>query len=138
MVTLSGAHSIGVAHCSSFAADRLYNSTDPSNIDQAFAEQLKGQCPRGDNAGDPTVVLDIQTPEKLDNEYYLNLVKKRGVLGSDQTLWTSRSTAGFVGRNAKDAQGWEAKFATAMVRMGGIEVMTGEQGEVRERCRVIN
>ncbi|CAL9003168.1 unnamed protein product [Prunus brigantina] len=49
MVTLSGAHSIGVSHCSSFS-DLLYffNATHPQDpsMDPIFARNLKKKCPR--------------------------------------------------------------------------------------------
>lgn len=146
MVTLSGGHSIGVTHCSSFAGNRLYNfsmveaeTTDPS-IDPKFAGFLKRSCPRETaRSGDPaTVALDVATPTKLDNGYYRNLVKGRGVLASDQTLWTSPATAGMVAADAGNGEAWKAKFAAAMVRMGEIGVLTGSQGEIRESCRVVN
>ena len=48
MVTLSGAHSIGVSHCSSFSK-RLYtfNATHPQDpsMDPKFARDLKAKCP---------------------------------------------------------------------------------------------
>ncbi|GKV40580.1 hypothetical protein SLEP1_g48205 [Rubroshorea leprosula] len=49
MVTLSGAHSIGVSHCSSFSG-RLYsfNATPPQDpsLDPSYAAFLKTKCPR--------------------------------------------------------------------------------------------
>ncbi|KAK1278098.1 Peroxidase 5 [Acorus gramineus] len=105
MVTLSGAHSIGVSHCSSFNT-RLYR--------------------------------DFSTPNRLDNEYYKNLKRNRGLLTSDQTLMSDRSTASMVNNNARHGSYWAAKFGEAMVRMGSIEVLTGSQGEIRKRCGVVN
>merc|ERR1712071_686278 len=119
MVTLAGAHSIGVSHCSSFS-NRLYsfsttNSQDPS-----------------------TVVLESLTPNKLDNKYYVELRNHRGLLTSDQTLLSSPSTSRMVLNNAKYGSAWGPKFAQAMVRMGSIEVLTGSQGEIRSHCSVVN
>ncbi|XP_059650179.1 peroxidase 5-like [Cornus florida] len=144
MVTLSGAHSIGVSHCSSFS-DRLYSfnathSQDPS-MDSNFARGLKRKCRPPSNAGDgidPTVPLDVITPNSLDKNYYRDLKNNHGVLTSDQTLLTSPSTARIVRHHAKHGAAWADEFAAAMIRMGSIDVLTGSLGEIRKNCRVVN
>ncbi|XP_058077575.1 peroxidase 5-like [Magnolia sinica] len=143
MVTLAGAHSIGVSHCSSFM-NRLYsfNAThqhDPS-MDRKFSAYLKKRCPpwTNRNGQDPVVNLDTTTPNRLDNKYYLNLKHHRGLLESDQILLTSPLTSRMVRNNAKHKSEWFAKFAAAMVHMGSIDVLTGYQGEIRKNCRVVN
>nr|DAD38406.1 TPA_asm: hypothetical protein HUJ06_009047 [Nelumbo nucifera] len=144
MVTLSGAHSIGVSHCSSFL-NRLYNFNathpqDPS-MDPDYAAFLKTRCPPTSTAGsslDPTVPLDVLTPNRLDNKYYKNLKNHHGLLTSDWTLMSSHSTAWMVRNNAKHPSAWASKFAAAMVHMGYIDVLTGTQGEIRKSCSVVN
>lgn len=141
MVTLSGAHSIGVSHCSSFS-NRLYsfNQThlqDPS-LDPEFARQMRKRCLRPGSSHDPTVPLDVLTPHKLDNKYYTVLKNHRGLLTSDQTLLSSRATAKIVRANARHGNAWDRKFAAAMIKMGYIEVLTGSKGEIRNNCRVVN
>uniref|UniRef100_A0A2N9EWT8 Peroxidase n=1 Tax=Fagus sylvatica TaxID=28930 RepID=A0A2N9EWT8_FAGSY len=143
MVTLSGAHSIGISHCTSFLK-RLYNFSetqlqDPS-MDPIFARDLKTKCPQTATRilNDPTVPLDVVTPNRLDINYYNNLKKHHGLLTSDQTLLSSPSTAEIVRNNARDGAAWAKKFAAAMVKMGYIEVLTGSQGEIRKDCRVVN
>ncbi|KAL0412874.1 UNVERIFIED_CONTAM: Peroxidase 5 [Sesamum radiatum] len=146
MVTLSGAHSIGVSHCSSFS-NRLYsfNSTHPQDpsLEPNLARELRKSCPRPDGAAgnsDPVVALDFATPNRLDNRYYLNLKSGRGLLTSDQTLLSSARSGRMVRRNAKHGDGasWAGKFADAMVKMGYIDVLTGNQGEIRKNCRFVN
>ncbi|GAB4835657.1 hypothetical protein Ancab_000566 [Ancistrocladus abbreviatus] len=141
MVTLSGAHSIGVSHCSAFS-NRLYsfsttNPQDPS-LDQAFASNLKSQCPSRTNNPNPTVPLDFITPNRLDNKYYQNLQYGRVLLTSDQSLMTSPSTIATVRKFGREGGVWAERFAGAVVRMGLIDVLTGSDGEIRKNCRVIN
>ncbi|KAK3000370.1 hypothetical protein RJ639_020411 [Escallonia herrerae] len=139
MVTLSGAHSIGVSHCSSFS-NRLYPVVDPSR-DPIYAAFLITACPPPSNttsAPDPTVPLDVQTPNRLDNRYYTDIKNHRVVLTTDQTLLSSSSRAKLVAYNAKYGSVWAAKFAAAMQHMGTIDVLTGPRGEIRKSCRVVN
>ncbi|GAB4835660.1 hypothetical protein Ancab_000569 [Ancistrocladus abbreviatus] len=141
MVTLSGAHSIGRAHCAAFS-NRLYsfNATNPQDpsLDPAFATILKTKCPSPTNNPNPTVPLDFTTPYRLDNKYYQNLQYSRGLLTSDESLMTSASTVATVSNFAGQGEVWADKFAGAMVRMGLIDVLTGSDGEIRKNCRVIN
>ncbi|XWS58054.1 hypothetical protein CRYUN_Cryun08bG0002200 [Craigia yunnanensis] len=78
------AHSIGVSHRSSFS-DRLYfNETylqDPS-LDPEFARQIRKRCPRPGSSRDPTVLLDVHTPHRLDNKYYTVFKNHNGLLTS--------------------------------------------------------
>ncbi|CAL5357859.1 unnamed protein product [Camellia sinensis] len=109
-------------------------------VDPNYAAFLKTKCPPS-NAGaavNPTVALDVVTPNRLDNKYYTVLKKHCGVLTSDQTLLSSPSMAKAVMYNAKYGSKWEAKFASAMVRMGYIDVLTGKHGEIRNNCHIVN
>ncbi|KAG2638638.1 peroxidase 2-like [Panicum virgatum] len=136
LVVLSGAHTIGRAHCSSFS-DRI--STPPSNMDPGLATVLRGQCPANLNfTNDPTVVQDIVTPNRLDNQYYKNVLRRKVLFNSDAALLTSRQTASKVVENAVIRGRWERKFARAMVKMSLIEIKNAGNGEIRKNCRVVN
>lgn len=136
MVTLSGAHSIGISHCSSFSS-RLYPTRDPT-MDPKFAAFLTRVCPRNATARDPVVSLDSITPNALDNKFYLGLKASRGLLTTDQVLMSSPLTSKMVEYNAQYGDAWANKFAAAMVRMGNIQVLTGSKGEIRKKCRFVN
>ncbi|XP_021836089.2 peroxidase 2-like [Spinacia oleracea] len=136
MVVLSGAHSIGVTHCSAF------NETQPQypSLDPTLANVLRGRCPYPavDVNNDPTVPLDFVTPNKLDNLYYKNLQHNRALLTSDQALMATPATVQMVRNFGSQGGVWANKFANAMVHMGSIEVLTGTQGQIRRNCRVVN
>ncbi|KAL0903216.1 hypothetical protein M5K25_027576 [Dendrobium thyrsiflorum] len=142
LVTLSGAHSIGVSHCSSFR-NRIYNFSSTSQTDPTlsppYAALLRCVCPFNSSlSGNTTVVMDLLTPGVLDNAYYLEVQLSLGLFTSDQALLTQPSLSAAVNDNAGNGAGWAAKFATAMVKMGNTEVKTGKQGEIRKNCHVVN
>ncbi|KAL6657050.1 hypothetical protein ACP70R_004830 [Stipagrostis hirtigluma subsp. patula] len=139
LVVLSGAHTVGISHCSSFVPDGRLNSST-SDMDPALATVLRGQCPANPNfTNDPTVVQDIVTPRRLDNQYFKNVLRRRVLFTSDAALMTSRQTARKVAENAFVRGRWEKKFARAMVKMSLIEVKTAANGEIRRKsCRVVN
>ncbi|KAK9757027.1 hypothetical protein RND81_01G135900 [Saponaria officinalis] len=97
MVILSGAHSIG----------------DPS-MDPQLAEVLKDICPT--NSTTPaTSLLNFQTPNRLDNRFYVNVQERRGVFRSDQVLLDSHITKRLVNEFTRDDEAWKHQFVVAMV-----------------------
>uniref|UniRef100_A0A7C9A0C6 Peroxidase n=1 Tax=Opuntia streptacantha TaxID=393608 RepID=A0A7C9A0C6_OPUST len=141
MVILSGAHTIGRAHCTSFS-NRLYSfdstsGQDPS-MNPAYAAQLQQQCPQGDSGASIIVPMDPLSPFLMDTGYYNNILANRGLFTSDQTLLSDANTASQVNQYAINPFLWQKDFADAMVKMGQIEVLTGDQGEIRKNCRVVN
>ncbi|KAK3034667.1 hypothetical protein RJ639_033622 [Escallonia herrerae] len=140
MVALSGAHSIGVAHCRNFEG-RLYsfNNTHPQDpsLDAKYASFLKTRCPKRSD-GNNIASLDFTTPNRLDVEYYRNLKKRMGVLSSDQALESSPLTANTVRKYMNNSILWAADFAAAMVHLSTIDVLSGTAGEIRQKCEVVN
>lgn len=137
----TGAHSIGRSHCTSFS-NRLYSfnsatGQDPS-LDADYADQLKQQCPQGSTNRNLVVPINPSSPTSMDTGYYADLLENRGLFISDQTLMTDASTAGQVTLNALSGSLWRANFAEAMLKMSLIDVLTGDDGEIRLNCRAIN
>ncbi|KAL2921631.1 Peroxidase 5 [Bienertia sinuspersici] len=99
MVTLSGSHTIGRSHCTSFSS-RLYNfngTTGPDpTLDPTYAAQLQQQCPEGSTDASLVVPMDPRTPFVTDVNYYRDILANRGLFTSDQTLLTNSNTASEV------------------------------------------
>nr|POE55497.1 peroxidase 5 [Quercus suber] len=139
MVTLTGEHTIGRSHCTSFS-ERLYNfngttSQDPS-LDSKYVTQLKQRCPQGSKNPNLVVPMTTDCPSFRDAGYK-NVLANRGLFTSDQTLMTNAATAIQLNQNARNPNLWRSKFAGAMLKMSQLDVLTGDAGEIRSNCRVI-
>ncbi|KAF6157843.1 hypothetical protein GIB67_003743 [Kingdonia uniflora] len=134
LVALSGGHTIGIAHCSSFSS-RLYPDQDPI-MDKSFANGLKTTCPTATT--DKTVPQDIRTPDVFDNKYYVDLMNRQGLFTSDQDLYTDARTKPLVLSFALNQTLFFEKFVFSMIKMSQINVITGSQGEIRTNCSVRN
>ena len=140
MIALSGAHTIGAAHCSKFS-NRL-NNFSPSNpidpsMDLTYAQQLKQQC-TPNVPPDLVVPMDPQTPRKFDNLYFQDLVQGRGMFTSDQVLFTDLASRPTVVGFANNPGQFYTAFITAMKKLGRVGVKTGSQGEIRKNCAAFN
>ncbi|XP_050375273.1 lignin-forming anionic peroxidase-like [Argentina anserina] len=136
LVALSGAHSIGQARCVTFRG-RIYNTT--SDIDANFARTRARSCPAAANVGDANLAaLDLVTPNKLDNYYFENLIEKKGLLASDQVLFSGGSTDSIVLEYSFKPAQFKADFATAMIKMGDINPLTGSNKQIRRICSALN
>lgn len=138
--TLAGSHTIGRSHCSSFS-NRLYNfngtsGQDPT-LDSQYAAKLKTLCPQSSTNQNLVVPMNPSSPSITDEGYYVDVLRNRGLFTSDQTLLTDTATANQVRQNARNPFLWKKKFASAMVKMGQLGVLTGDAGEIRANCRVI-
>ncbi|KAJ4965988.1 hypothetical protein NE237_017837 [Protea cynaroides] len=134
VVALSGGHTIGIGHCSSFT-NRLYPTQD-SNMDKTFANNLKKTCPASDT--NATTDLDIRTPNVFDNKYYVDLMNRQGLFTSDQDLYMDSRTKSIVTSFAINETLFYEKFVLAMIKMGQLSVLTGTQGEIRSNCSALN
>lgn len=137
MIALSGGHTIGQARCVNFRG-RLYNET--ASLDASLASSLKPRCPGAAGSGDDnTSPLDPATSYVFDNFYYRNLLRNKGLLHSDQQLFSGGGSADAqTTAYASDMAGFFDDFRDAMVKMGAIGVVTGSGGHVRVNCRKTN
>uniref|UniRef100_A0ACD6AK55 Uncharacterized protein n=1 Tax=Avena sativa TaxID=4498 RepID=A0ACD6AK55_AVESA len=144
LVVLSGAHTLGTAHCPSFA-DRLYNSTggkdglvDPS-LDGEYADKLRLNCKSLDDAGRVSE-MDPGSYKTFDTSYYRHVAKRRGLFRSDAALLTDDTTREYVRRVAtgKFDDEFFGDFSESMIKMGNVGVLTGAEGEIRNKCYVLN
>ncbi|XP_004294750.1 PREDICTED: cationic peroxidase 1-like [Fragaria vesca subsp. vesca] len=133
LVALSGSHTMGQAKCVLFR-DRIYNET---SINSAFSTSLKSNCPNS-GSDDNLSPLDVTSPVFFDNAYYKNLVNSKGLLHSDQQLFSGGSTDSQVTTYSTTASAFFADFANAMVKMGNLNLLTGSNGQIRTNCRKIN
>ncbi|EFJ36102.1 hypothetical protein SELMODRAFT_230146 [Selaginella moellendorffii] len=142
LVALSGSHTIGNARCTSFR-DRLYNFSntgrpDPS-LDQGYLRELQARCPP--SGGDNNIFnLDLHTPTEFDTSYFTNLKFSKGLLNSDQVLFSTpgASTKNLVSTYDFAQDNFFNDFAVSMVKMGNLNPLTGTNGEIRKNCRVVN
>ncbi|KAF3644380.1 Peroxidase 4 [Capsicum annuum] len=134
MVALSGAHTIGQAQCFLFR-DRIYgNGTD---IDAGFASTRRRQCPQEGENGN-LAPLDLVTPNQFDNNYFKNLIDRKGLLQSDQVLFNGGSTDSIVSEYSNSPRAFSSDFAAAMIKMGDISPLTGQNGIIRKVCGSVN
>jgi peroxidase len=143
LVVLSGAHTLGTAHCPSYA-DRLYASAgnggvvDPS-LDSEYAEKLRMKCKSVDDRS-MLSEMDPGSYRTFDTSYYRQVAKRRGLFRSDAALLTDDTTRDYVQRVATGMfdDAFFRDFAESMAKMGNVSVLTGVEGEIRKKCYVVN
>ncbi|XP_062029925.1 peroxidase N1-like [Rosa rugosa] len=145
LVTLVGGHTIGTSACQFFRY-RLFNFTTTGNgadptINPSFVPQLRALCPQDGDAA-KRVDLDTGSAAQFDATFFTNLRNGRGILESDQKLWTDASTKSFVQRflgvRGLQALNFNVEFGRSMVKMSTIGLKSADKGEIRRICSAIN
>jgi len=130
---------LGFSHCSSFET-RLHNFNATHHVDPTmepqFAQNLLTTCPQPNTNRSAGAFLD-STANQFDNAYFNHLIEGKGVFGSDQALFLKNPTKTMVKRFARDENAFFKAFATSMVKLGSVGVIT-DGGEVRLNCRKVN
>ncbi|WOK91876.1 hypothetical protein Cni_G00567 [Canna indica] len=143
LVVLSGGHTIGISHCSSFN-DRLYNFTGKANLadidptlEKHYLAKLRTICKPNDAV--TFVEMDPGSFRTFDTGYYKQVSKRRGVFHSDEALLEHPLTKAYILKHAAAPESEFFKdFGDSMISMGNIGVLTGSAGEIRKKCSVIN
>ncbi|KAK6932360.1 hem peroxidase [Dillenia turbinata] len=142
LVVLSGGHTIGTSHCSSFS-NRLYDfsgkgetDTDPT-LDPNYIIRLKTRC-RSLSDTTTLVEMDPGSFKTFDTSYYALLPKRRGLFQSDAALLDDSETRAYVHEATTDGSSFFKDFGVSMVNMGRIGALTSSQGEIRRVCYNVN
>ncbi|KAL6899102.1 hypothetical protein ACP4OV_005760 [Aristida adscensionis] len=156
LVVLSGAHSIGVAHLSSYV-NRLSGETP---IDSDYLAALNNATPpvllkQGknptvpNNARDETNAFQQQasydpaamgvnpTRLVLDNSYYHNNLVNKVLFKSDWVLRTDGEAADKLQEYRDNPDEWNSDFAAAMAKLSSLPAQ-GKNLEIRKNCRYTN
>lgn len=116
------------------------NGADPT-INPLFLSQLQSLCPQNGDAA-RRVDLDAGSGNRFDATFFRNLQNGRGILESDQKLWTDASTKSFVQRflgvRGLQALNFNLEFGRSMVKMSNIGIKSATNGEIRRICSAIN
>ncbi|XP_021773972.1 peroxidase 57-like [Chenopodium quinoa] len=140
VLLFGGGHTVGKSHCS-FFQDRLYGGTSQFdlNMDSNLRQQLRLTCPRGTASNNFTFLdQNPQSSSKFDNSYFDQLLKGRGILPIDQALSRNPLTSGFVRQFAQNGALFNTKFVRAMIKMQALDVLLGDQGQIRKVCSKVN
>ncbi|XVF43407.1 hypothetical protein PTKIN_Ptkin02bG0037600 [Pterospermum kingtungense] len=142
LVLLSGAHTIGLAHCPAFSR-RLYNSTGPGGVDPTldseYAANLKANKCKTPNDNTTKSEMDPGSRNTFDLSYYTLLTKRRGLFQSDAALTTDSTSLALINQLLSSPLSFfYAEFSKSMEKMGRINVKTGSEGEIRKQCAFVN
>ncbi|EMS53502.1 Cationic peroxidase 1 [Triticum urartu] len=104
----------------------------------AARDSIVARCPP---AGDDEALASLDdTPTTVDTDYYQGITQGRALLHTDQQLYLGDGgdSDALVQYYAESPDKFWADFGAAMLKLGGLSPLTGQDGEVREDCRVVN
>ncbi|KAL6864848.1 hypothetical protein ACP4OV_015999 [Aristida adscensionis] len=135
-VAILGSHTLGGGHCVNIDTSR-------ERVDKGFQAMLRLRCHR--HGGAPPAALakaavlpsDV-TPAWFDTHYYRAAAAGRGLFTVDDEASADARTAAHVRRFAADKGAFFEAFSSAFVKLASSGVLTGEEGEIRTQCDVVN
>lgn len=87
---------------------------------------------------DAVVKNDLKTGMVFDNVYFSNLLEGKGLFLTDTVLADDERTAELVNVYARDEKEFFDRWQESFLKLGSIDVKTGDQGEIRRICTEIN
>ncbi|CAF2116622.1 unnamed protein product [Brassica oleracea var. botrytis] len=140
LVVLSGAHTIGVSSCG-LISKRIYNFTGRGDFDPAmdpnYVMQLKKRC----QPTDVTTIVDMDpgSVNIFDSHYFDTVAEKKGLFISDSALLNDWETKFYIQKQVyTHGFTFNRDFSESMVKLGSVQILTGNQGEIRRRCDLVN
>ncbi|GMN37549.1 hypothetical protein TIFTF001_006898 [Ficus carica] len=141
VVALSGGHTIGFAQCFTFKG-RLFNYKGTGNpdpeLDTSVLTSLQTMCPNTKSSNTKLAPLDSESSNRFDNSYFGNVMNKAGLLESDQALLDDPRAAALVSSYSENPYLFSMDFAASMVKLGNLGILTGQDGEIRQKCGSVN
>ncbi|XP_051218036.1 peroxidase 46 [Lolium perenne] len=140
LVTLSGGHTIGLAHCGTFW-ERFHPDANGSMVpvdgtmNTDYATTLARTCVA---SGSATVDCDEGSAATFDNRYFSNLLDGRGLLRTDALLVQNPTTRATVAAFAQSQESFFRSWVGSFARLTSLGVKTGSDGEIRRLCSSIN
>ncbi|CAL5068688.1 unnamed protein product [Urochloa decumbens] len=144
LVTLSGGHTIGSAHCNTFRERFQVTNGSMAPVDGSMNTDYAGELIRACSAANGTVsagaavACDSGSASAFDNRYFANLLEGRGLLRTDAVLVQNATTRAKVEEFARSQDGFFASWAESYARLTGLSVKTGADGEIRRTCSSVN
>lgn len=138
LVSLSGGHTIGQAHCR--FVDPQITPTISTDLNVPFALNLSRICLPTSNPAKAglTVHLDFITKNLFDNAYFQNVLSKTVIFHTDAALLNASDTMQLVELYAENQPLFFQQFSISMVKMSQLGVLTGEKGIIRRKCTLPN
>ncbi|CAL5349436.1 unnamed protein product [Camellia sinensis] len=135
LVALSGGHTLGFSHCSSFQ-NRIHNFDTKNDVDPSlqpsFAANLRSVCPLHNTRKNAGATMDT-TSTIFDNVYFKLLLQGKSLFTSDEALLSAHETKTLVSKFANSQEDFNRAFVNSMLKMGSLN---GGQ-EVRLNCRAV-
>ncbi|KAJ1271738.1 hypothetical protein BS78_06G149200 [Paspalum vaginatum] len=143
LVTLSGGHTIGSAHCNTFrerfqVANGSMTPVDGSMNTDYASELIRACSANGTVSAGAAVDCDSGSASVFDNRYFENLLEGRGLLRTDAVLVQNATTRAKVAEFAQSQDVFFASWAESYARLTSLGVKTGADGEIRRTCSSVN